>query len=104
MLVVSHESVGVVAFSLWAAFELHLEQPFCRDRDCGRGSFGCPRNNRSLVDPVPNESLLGDPGKFVKFLPVKGLVSILSFQSCQLWCLKGLEVFSQVGRSDVESG
>ena len=24
MLVVSHESVGVVAFSLWAAFELHL--------------------------------------------------------------------------------
>ena len=28
MLVVSHESVGVVAFSLWAAFELHLEQPF----------------------------------------------------------------------------
>ena len=28
VLVVSHESVGVVAFSLWAAFELHLEQPF----------------------------------------------------------------------------
>ena len=27
MLVVSHESVGIVAFSLWAAFELHLEQP-----------------------------------------------------------------------------
>ena len=26
MLIVSHESVGVVAFSLWAAFELHLEQ------------------------------------------------------------------------------
>ena len=25
MLVVSHESVGVVAFSLWAAFELHPE-------------------------------------------------------------------------------
>ena len=25
MLIVSHESVGVVAFSLWAAFELHLE-------------------------------------------------------------------------------
>ena len=24
MLVVSHESVGVVAFSLWAAFGLHL--------------------------------------------------------------------------------
>ena len=28
MLVVSRESVGVVPFSLWAAFELHLEQPF----------------------------------------------------------------------------
>ena len=41
MLVVSHESVGVVAFSLWAAFELHLEQHLCRDRDCGRGSFCC---------------------------------------------------------------
>ena len=25
MLVVSHESVSVVAFSLWAAFELYLE-------------------------------------------------------------------------------
>ena len=41
MLVVSHESVGVGAFSLWAAFELHLEQPLCRDQDCGHGSFGC---------------------------------------------------------------
>ena len=42
MLVVSHESIGVVAFSPWAAlscilsntFELHLEQHLCRDRDC----------------------------------------------------------------------
>ena len=25
------------------------------------------------VDPVPNESLLGDPGEFVNFLPVKGI-------------------------------
>ena len=41
MLVVSHESVGVVAFSLWAAFEPHLEHHLCRDRDCGRGSFYC---------------------------------------------------------------
>ena len=43
MLVVHHESVGVVAFSPWAAFELHLEQPLCRarDREFGRGSFGC---------------------------------------------------------------
>ena len=41
MLVVSHESVGVVAFSLWAAFELHLEHYLCRDRDCGHGSFCC---------------------------------------------------------------
>ena len=41
MLVVSHESVGVVAFSLWAAFELHLEHHLRRDRDCGRGSFRC---------------------------------------------------------------
>ena len=39
MLVVSHESVGVVAFSLWAVFELHLEYHLYRDRDCGRGSF-----------------------------------------------------------------
>ena len=35
MLVVSHESVGVVAFSLWAAFELHLEHHLCRDRIVG---------------------------------------------------------------------
>ena len=62
MVLVSHESVGVVAFSLWAAFELHLER---RDRYCGRVSFGCHATTRSLVDPVPNESLLGDPGEFV---------------------------------------
>ena len=30
MLVVPHESIGVVALSLWAAFELHLEQHLCR--------------------------------------------------------------------------
>ena len=48
MLVVSHEWVGVVAFSLWAAFELHLEQPLCRDRDCGRGSFGCRATTAAL--------------------------------------------------------
>ena len=70
MLVVSHESVGVVAFSLWAAFELHLEQPFAR---LWAWLVRLPRNNRSLVDPVPNECLLGDPGEFVNFLPVKGL-------------------------------
>ena len=50
--VVSHESVGVVAFSLWAAFE----EPHCRDRDCGSGSFGLPGNSISVVDPVPNVS------------------------------------------------
>ena len=32
MLVVSHESAGVAAFSLWAALELHLEHHLCRDR------------------------------------------------------------------------
>ena len=74
MLVVSHESVGVVAFSLWAAFELHLEQPFAAQRSrLWAWLVRLPRNNRSLVDPVPNESLLGDPGEFVNFLPVKGL-------------------------------
>ena len=41
MLVVSHKSVGVVAFSLRAAFERHLEHHLCKDRGCGRGSFGC---------------------------------------------------------------
>ena len=35
MLVVSHESIGVVAFSLWAAFELHLEQPFAEIKIVG---------------------------------------------------------------------
>ena len=75
MLVVSHESVGVVAFSLWAAFELHLEQPFARSR-LWAWLVRLLRNNlnRSLVDPVPNEGLLGDPGEFVNFLPVKGLI------------------------------
>ena len=31
-------------------------------------------------------------------------MSIFNFYSCQLWCLKWFEGFSQVGRSDVESG
>ena len=44
----SHESVGAVVFSLWAAFELHLEQPLCRDRGCGRGSFGCRATTAAL--------------------------------------------------------
>ena len=52
VLVVSYDSVGVAVFSLWAAFELHLEQPLCRDRDCGHGSFGCHATTGSLVDPV----------------------------------------------------
>ena len=50
--VVSLELVGVVAFSLWAAFE----EPHCRDRDCGCGSFGLLGNTISVVDPVPNVS------------------------------------------------
>ena len=35
MLVVSHEPVGVVAFSPWAAFELHLEQPLAEIENLG---------------------------------------------------------------------
>ena len=31
-----------------------------------------PRNNRSLVDPVPNKSLHGDPGEVVNFLWLYG--------------------------------
>ena len=75
MLVVSHESIGVVAFSLWAAFELHLERPLTPLQRSRLWAWlvRLPRNNRSLVDSVPNESLLGDPGEFVNFLPAKGL-------------------------------
>ena len=28
----SHDSITLFAFPLWAAFELHLEQPVCRDQ------------------------------------------------------------------------
>ena len=57
MLVLSHDSITLLAFPLWAAFELHLERPVCRDR---AWLVGFPGNNRSLVDPVPNEGLLGE--------------------------------------------
>ena len=64
--VVSHESVGAVAFSLWAAFE----EPHCRDRDCGSGSFGLPGNSIGVVDPVPNVSCQTD---LMNIVTVKGL-------------------------------
>ena len=57
MLVVSHESVGAVAFSLWAAFELHLEHTFAEIVVVGVA--------RSVATQQPNESLLGDLVNFV---------------------------------------
>ena len=55
--VVPHESVGVVAFSLWAAFELHLRSPSTEIEIVG-GSFGLPGNSLGVVDPVPNLTCL----------------------------------------------
>ena len=60
-MLVSHESTNVVVLSLWAAFELN---PFVEIVIVGvaRSVATRMRNNRSLVDPVPNESLLRDLG------------------------------------------
>ena len=81
MLVVSHESVGIVAFSLWAVFEV-ASSPGPKRAPGDEVTFEATplqrqrlwawlvRLPRSLVDPVPNESLLGE---FVNFLQVKGL-------------------------------
>ena len=54
---VSHESVDVVAFTLWAAFDLRT--PFA-EIEIVAWLVRLPRNNRNHVDPVPNESLLGE--------------------------------------------
>ena len=39
--VVLHESVGVVAFSLWGAFELHLRSPSAEIGIVGVAHLGC---------------------------------------------------------------
>ena len=50
--VVSNESIGVVAVSLWEPMRLHLSWPW-RDRDCGCGML---RSSQLRGDPVPNRS------------------------------------------------
>ena len=66
MSVSSPDSVTLLAFSLWAAFQLHLEQPLCRDRRIiWVWLVRFPGNNRSRVDPVPNEGLLGELMNFL---------------------------------------
>ena len=50
--VVSTESIGVVAVSLWEPMRLHLSWPR-RDRDCGCGML---RSSQLRGDPVPNRS------------------------------------------------
>ena len=50
--VVSNESIGVVAVSLWEPMRLHLSWPR-RDRDCGCGML---RSSQLRGDPVPNRS------------------------------------------------
>ena len=66
MLVVSHESIGVVAFSPWAALSCILSNTFAEIVIVGvPWLVRLPRNNHSLVDPVPNESLLCDLVNFM---------------------------------------
>ena len=50
--VVSTESIGVVAVSVWEPMRLHLSWPR-RDRDCGCGML---RSSQLRGDPVPNRS------------------------------------------------
>ena len=64
--VVSTESIGVVAVSLWEPMRLHLSWPR-RDRDCGCGML---RSSQLRGDPVPNRSSACD---FLNFLRLKGL-------------------------------
>ena len=56
VLVLSHDLITLLAFPLWAAFELHLEQRSI----IGMWLVRFLGNNHSLVDPVPNEGLLGE--------------------------------------------
>ena len=72
MLVMSHESVGVVAFCLWAAFELHLEQPFAEIEIVGVARSVAVQQPQPCR-PCTKREPAGDPGEFVNFLPVKGL-------------------------------